>query len=138
MTQEEYLLERVDRSITWYSKRALLNKRLSTIVKISVIVLAASITVLSQIEYEFKNVSLAVMASLIAVLTGVSDLLKVNEKWIKYRKTAEALKHEKFLFKGKAGAYDGLDDPFKNLVTRIENLISNENAIWGEYVEKSK
>ena len=71
-----------------------------------------------------------------AILTGLSVLLKFQEKWTEYRTTSEILKHEKFLFITKAGSYGNEEESFKLFVRRIENLISKENSAWSQYINK--
>jgi hypothetical protein len=46
-----------------------------------------------------------------------------------YRSTAEALKHEKFLFLSCAGPY-ATGDRQRVLAERLEGLISQEHARW--------
>jgi hypothetical protein len=49
--------------------------------------------------------------------------------WISYRSTAEALKHERYLYLARAGPYTG-EDRHRQLAERIEGLISQEHAKW--------
>ena len=61
------------------------------------------------------------------------DLLQLNQyhhHWTTYRSTCEALKHEKFLWIGKAGPYAAADNPNMTLAERIEAVISHEHAKW--------
>jgi hypothetical protein len=58
-----------------------------------------------------------------------------------YRSTAEALKHEKYLWLAKAGPYSNVKNLDPLLAERVESLISRENAKWvvgREQVEKTK
>lgn len=47
------------------------------------------------------------LAAVIVVLEGVQHLYQFQEHWITYRSTAEALKHERYLYLAKAGPYLG-------------------------------
>ena len=76
---------------------------------------------------------LVVLGVLIAGITGLLALYKFEEKWIKYRTTAESLKHEKFRYLTRTMPYDG-EAPFPLLVQRVESLISQENQDWSQYV----
>src|SRR6266498_2545963 len=49
------------------------------------------------------------LASVIVVLEGAQHLYQFQEHWITYRSTAEALKHERYLYLAKAGPYAGED-----------------------------
>jgi DNA modification methylase len=67
-----------------------------------------------------------------------SDQYHAN--WISYR-SSEALKHEKYLYLGKAGPYAAAKDPHGLLAERIESLVSLEHAKWAsgqENIEKVK
>ncbi|MDF2738882.1 MAG: hypothetical protein K0S88_248 [Actinomycetia bacterium] len=46
-----------------------------------------------------------------------------------YRSTAEALKHECYLYLAKAGLYVG-EDRQSQLAERLEGLVSQEHAKW--------
>ena len=48
-----------------------------------------------------------------------------------YRSTAEALKHERYLYLAAAGPYGG-DDRVRVLAERVEGLVSQEHAKWTE------
>lgn len=99
---------------------------------------SATIPLFAGLEFcpTIKNIILGILGSLIAILSGLSGLLKFQEKWTEYRTTAETLKHEKILFLTKTGPYNEEDDPFKLLVTRTENLVSKENSAWSQYINK--
>ena len=77
------------------------------------------------------------MGLLITIITGVVTLYKFQENWIEYRTTCETLRHEKYLFLTQADPYD-IEDPFKLLVQRVENLISKENTQWAQHIKMSK
>ncbi len=100
---------------------------------------AASIPFLPSVIKEaptYLTIVTGALGLLIAVITGVSALYKFDEKWIKYRTTAESLKHEKFLYDTRVEPYDG-EDPFPLLVKRVERLISQENSDWSQYNNKT-
>ncbi len=138
MTQEEFLKERVDDQIKWYSQRATTNKNCHTWSKSLIIGFSAIIPLIAGIEFNTvaKNFLLGILGTLVAILSGLSGLLKFQEKWTEYRTTSETLKHEKILFQTQTGPYDNESDPFKILVPRIENLISKEHSAWSQYISK--
>jgi hypothetical protein len=69
------------------------------------------------------------LAAVIVVLEGAQHLYQFQEHWITYRSTAEALKHERYLYLAQAGSYAG-DDRHGQLAERLEGLISQEHAKW--------
>lgn len=138
MTEEEYLKTRVDDQIKWYSDKATSNKLLHHWTKAAVIIFSAAIPLIAGLDFDnsSKNILLGLLGTLIAILSGVSGLLKFQEKWSEYRTTSETLKHEKMLFVTKTGPFDNAEEPFKILVTRVENFISKEHSAWSQYINK--
>jgi Protein of unknown function (DUF4231) len=65
----------------------------------------------------------------IVVLEGAQHLYQFQEHWITYRSTAEALKHERYLYLARAGPYVG-ENRNRQLAERIEGLTSQEHAKW--------
>jgi hypothetical protein len=139
MNEEEYLKQRVEYQIAWYSKQASKNKKLNNASKGAVILLASSIPLVTQLNFdaELKNLSLTTIGAAIAIISGLSTLLKFSEKWGKYRSNAERLKNELYLFKTKTGQYQDVDTAFKLLVPKVEEIISTENIVWSELMSKS-
>lgn len=116
MTEQEYISKRIDNQIAWYSSRASINKRLNHWFKGSIIVFSSAIPLVAGIEMfsQTKNILLAILGSLISIFSGVSGLLKFQEKWTEYRTTSETLKHEKFYFKPKQVPIMYREIPSKN------------------------
>jgi hypothetical protein len=138
MTDQEYIKTRIDDQITWYSEKATINKLLNHWTKGFIIIFAAAIPLVAGLDFcsTIKNTVLGVLGSLIAILSGLSGLLKFQEKWTEYRTTSETLKHEKILFQTRTGPYSEDQEPFKLLVTRTENLVSKEHSAWSQYINK--
>ena len=59
----------------------------------------------------------------------MQHLYQFQEHWITYRSTAEAWKHERFLYVAEAGPYV-TEDRHSQLAERIEGLVSQEHAKW--------
>jgi len=72
----------------------------------------------------------AALGAAIILVEGFLQLNQDQQNWISYRCTCEALKHEKYLFLGRAGPYAGAVDGRALLADRIEGLISQEHAKW--------
>ena len=71
----------------------------------------------------------ASLGAAVVVLESVQQLFQWQTNWVLYRSTAEALKHEKFLFLSCAGPYAN-GDRQRVLAERLEGLISQEHAKW--------
>jgi len=142
ITEEEYLKSRIDDQIDWYNRKSGINKRNNLWSKGLVILFSGLISVLSGFPFDdnhtLKSILLGGLGALIAILSGLANLLKFSEKWVQYRTTAEALTQEKMLFGTLTGPYDEQPEPFKTLVERTESLISKEYSSWSQYINKDK
>jgi Protein of unknown function (DUF4231) len=69
-------------------------------------------------------------AYLSPVPEGILHLNQYQQLWSTYRSTREALKHEEYVYLGKAGPYSGAADPHVLLAERIESCVSQEHAQW--------
>jgi len=76
-----------------------------------------------------NQIAIGVFGVVVAVIASLLALLRLQEHWISYRATAEALKTEKFLFLTQTQPYDK-EDAFHLLVQRVEALLSKESAEW--------
>jgi len=94
MTETEYLRTRVDDQISWYNQKAGINKTLSQWSKSLVILFSAAIPLMAGFDFMHtveKNVTLGVLGSLITIISGISGVLKFQDKWTEYRNSAEIL-----------------------------------------------
>jgi hypothetical protein len=150
MVQDDATTERLDDQIGWYDRRSGSNQRSYKILKIIVIVIAALIPLLSGLPVPFLPTPgvptwvLGAMGAAIAVIEGIQALNQYYGNWISYRSTCEALKHEKYLYLGKAGPYAIAADltvaanaavAHALLAERVESLVSQENAKWASAQE---
>lgn len=138
MNDAEYVKQRLEDQITWYSNKSSLCKWGYTILRLVEIIAAAIIPFLSGMGGNVLNGSgpwfIGSLGVLIAIAAAAGSLFKFHENWIHYRATAEALKHEKFLFLSQTSPYNR-EDCFPMLVQRVEGLISKENSTWTQTVK---
>lgn len=136
MDEKEYIKLRIDDQIKWYSDKAKANKCLYNWTKIAIIVFSAIIPLIAGLSFvdSAKDIILGLLGTIIAIIAGISGLLKFQEKWTEYRATSETLKHEKMLFLTKTTPYNKKDESFEILVTTVENLISKEHTAWSECI----
>jgi Protein of unknown function (DUF4231) len=128
-------LKRLDDQLGWYGERSRWNQLWYRNLRITVIVLAASIPVLSSIEADVvPRWVLGALGALVAVIEGVLQVFQFHANWISYRATGEALKREKSLYLAKAGSYRAADRDVL-LAERIEALMTEENAKWASSQE---
>ena len=95
-------------------------------------IFAASIPVISFLDYAWIKFAMAALRACVAILEGFEQLGQHNNLWTSYRSTAEHLKHEKYLFLASSGPYRNLntDDALKRLAERVEEQVSTEHAKW--------
>lgn len=136
MTEEEYLNQRLEDQIDWYSTKSSLCQSRYKALRIVEIVAAAIIPLLSGMGEQVPCGPWIIgsLGVLIAIAAAVGGLFKYHENWIQYRATSEALKHERFLFLTRVAPYDA-ENSFQVLVQRVEGLISNENSTWTQTVK---
>jgi hypothetical protein len=130
---EQYIKERVDSQIEWFSTRSGSNQARFKQLRLAEIILASVIPLLT--AYADKALPLKVIAGavgvLVAIIAGTLALYKYQENWIHYRTNAETLTREKMLFLTRSGPYAG-DGTFQEFVKRIESILGSENSQWAE------
>jgi Protein of unknown function (DUF4231) len=120
--------ERLETQIRWYGSHARSNKRWYMRIKLVQIVAAAVIPVIAAADLVVWVAG--ALGALVVVLESVQQLFQFHSNWTSYRSTSEALKHEKYLYVARAGAYATAKDPAALLAERIEGRVSQEHAAW--------
>jgi len=118
---------RLEEQIAWYDGHSAANQQRYKLCKYTEILAAAAIPACAAIGTD--SWVPAVLGALILLLEGIQHLNQYHQNWIAYRSTAEALKHEKYLYLAAAAQYAS-DDRMQRLAIRIEGLVSQENAQW--------
>jgi phosphate/sulfate permease len=132
-------LERMEGQIKWYSQKSAWNQDCFKKIKVAEIIAAALVPFAAGLSA--PAVVTGLLGVIVVVLEGLQNIYQFQNNWITYRSTAEALKHEKYLWYAKAGQYLNAQNPEALLADRIESLISTENAKWAtesEQVGKAK
>jgi Protein of unknown function (DUF4231) len=128
------IFQRLEDQITWYGRRSRSARQWFKRIKVIEILAAAFIPFLSGLSFAgikaYLPLTTGGLGVLITVLEGILHLNQYQENWTNYRSTAEALKHEKFLYLGHAGPYANAATPDALLAERIESLVSQEHAQW--------
>ncbi|HEX6876484.1 MAG TPA: DUF4231 domain-containing protein [Nocardioidaceae bacterium] len=119
--------ERLEDQIRWYDWKSGTSQRWYKRLKLIELAVAASLPVVAGADSPVYVTGS--LAAVIVVLEGAQHLYQLQEHWITYRSTAEALKHERYLYVAQAGPYLGADRS-RQLAERIEGLISQEHAKW--------
>ena len=123
-------MERLEDQIGWYDRKSLINQRIFKRIKMTEILGAAVIPFLAAFNFHRVGWVTGGLGMLITVLEGMLHLNQYQQNWIAYRSTCESLKHEKYVYLGKAPPYTNAADPRALLAERIESLVSQEHAKW--------
>lgn len=131
MNEQTYLKERLDDQIKWYSSKSRSNQKMYKRLRFLEIISASAIPFLSGFSSNipYSEWIIALLGVVIAISAGAGSLFKYHENWLEYRSTSEALKQEKILYLTEVEPYDK-ENKFKVLVTRSENIMSNEKSNW--------
>ncbi len=137
-----YLTDRLETQIDWYSTKATNNKFGFHLLQIMVLIVGATIPIVNIVDFaplETRLIS-SVLGSVTVTVTGIIQLKKYHENWIMYRSTEEALKKEKYTYQNEVGEYSGLtpDERLKRLVENVESIISNQNVVYFVTHERAK
>jgi hypothetical protein len=120
---------RLEDQLDWYDRKSLLAQKAYKRAKTLELVVAATVPVLAALDA--PGALTAALAAVVVVIEGVLQLNQWQTNWVLYRATAEALKHEKYLYLSDAGPYSGPDRD-RVLAERVEGLVSQEHAKWTE------
>jgi len=134
MAPFDYLSERLDDQIKWYDRKSKNAKRWHFSMMVVQLVAATSIPVLAAAGA--KPAYMALMGGISALAAALWGLGQWQPLWVRYRATAEALKHQRYMYLAQAGPYAG--GQVQELVRRCESLISSEHAVWASLMERAR
>ena len=135
MSPKQYMKERVDDQLAWYSMKSTANKNWHFRLQLITLVAAALVPIISLSSPEWSvRILAALMGSIAAIAAGVVTLYQFRDLWTNYRSTAEQLKYEKYLFLTGSEPYNR-DDCFPQFVSNVENIILQENRGWNEKIK---
>ncbi len=121
--------------LAWYDGKSSAARRAFLRLKVIELVIAASVPVVAAARG--PALLTATLGAVVVVLEGVQHLYQWQTNWVLYRSTAEALKHEKYLFLSCAGPYAS-PDRLRVLAERVEGLVSQEHAKWTQGREQAE
>ena len=142
---DEYIQDRLDDQIKWYSTKSKHYKNLYYGFNISLLLISSLSTIISYVSLKYKTIDFlpilnTILTASVPVIIGVDKLMKCQELYTTYRATCELLKQEKILFQNGAGEYENSSIEKRNnlLVNRCESIMSHENSNWTQLNEKKK
>jgi disulfide bond formation protein DsbB len=138
------IMGRFDDQIDYYEAKSSKCQRYYKRIKLFEIVAAALIPFLAALHVSDTNtyvhfavgIVTAALGVMITILEGVLQLNQYQQLWITCRATGEAMKHEKFMYIAKAGAYAAAAERHALLAERIETIGSQENTKWASLTQQ--
>ena len=131
---DQYIEGRYNDQVKWYDNKAIKNKRLNYILQVPIIAIAAVIPIFAVLEEKWVTI---ILSALVAVLIGLANFGKFDEKWHNYRTTCELLKKEIYYYKMGINVYKDTESREELFAERVEALISSEHTKWTT-IEKCK
>jgi hypothetical protein len=111
-----YKEERLQKQIDWHSQKARHNKLRFRLYQIITLIASAIIPIINVAnvgDFQTRIIS-SIIAGVIVVATGITQLEKYQENWILYRTSSELLKKEKYFFENNIGEYSNPDEKERN------------------------
>jgi len=129
-TEQDSGYERLERQIDWYDEKSGDAQSYYKRIKFFEFALGAAVPIMAAARVD--GLFVASIGAISLVLAGLQQMNQWQHNWITYRSTCEFLRHEKFCFLGKAGAYEGQEPEAARrlLVERVEGLVSTEHSKW--------
>ena len=132
---ESYIVDRYDDQCQWYSRKATRNKKCYYVFQTLVIVFSAVTTLTIGLgiyfpEFRWIRLLALIMTASVTVLASLQKVFRVQENWIEYRNTTEALKKERYLHLAGLDEYAKAKSADKLFIARVEDLISRQNTAW--------
>lgn len=143
MTDEElvaYRDSRYEEALKYYDKRANTNRVCHRICSIYVLVASVAVTPILTIPHSLRGCEkliAAVLASTVAIATGIAAHFRFHENWLGYRATWDALQHELHWRNAQVQDYKNSEDRNALFVEKVEALMSKEGTEWlGRHARK--
>lgn len=129
-----YIDNRLLGQIEWYDKKSAIYQKKYKKWTIASAVLSAIIPILTlALEYSvvFKF-AIAIISSIVSVISSILTLNKYKELWVQYRTNCEILKSVLHRYYTRTGEFNSSEDHenFKSLVTSCENYLTKEFSTW--------
>jgi hypothetical protein len=127
---DKYFNGRFAEAVSFYDKRAKQNKWGYRLCSLYVILVSATLAGLGGVDTGITRLLIVVLAPTVTIVTGALALFQLQENWLSYRSTWDALKREPSLRMAGVGEYDGAADRNGLFVQRVEGLIAGEGVNW--------
>ncbi|NJR12409.1 DUF4231 domain-containing protein [bacterium] len=86
----------------------------------------------------FVDVATVIISTAVAVAAAWEGLHKYGDSWTTYRRAAEEMQQEKFMFDVRAGRYANDPNPYIKFVERCEEVIAQQNGRFIQTIERQQ
>jgi hypothetical protein len=124
----DYVVRGAEDQFVRFDRKARVNRASYFSVKVVQIVLAAAVPVAASANAPTPLTGS--LGAIIVVLEGIQQLCQWHANWIRYRRTAELLRRELFMFRASVGDYATAQDPVTLLAERLDRAEAAEVAGW--------
>jgi hypothetical protein len=115
-------------ALGWYDQQAKSNRIAYQTLRITAIVLAAAIPVIT--TSGAPRLAAAILGSAIVVVEGIQQVFRYHDRYIAYRSTWNALDREQRLYNSRGGRYANNPNPEQSLAERVDQILAEENTRW--------
>jgi hypothetical protein len=131
----DVLWKEFDAQFQMYSQAATGTRRKYQVIKVAVLVISATVTVLAATRV--SSALTAALAASVVVLEGVQQLFQFQTNWTTYRGTAEAMRQQAFLYVAQVGPYADTQTKRERLAEFMAKITAMEGASWATVMRRS-
>lgn len=132
--EREYICNRIEEQILYYDNKSKYYKNCYRFITVVSLLASSCIPIMTVIisEYISIKIIIAILASIVTVMTSLEALFGFKNLWIQYRISCEQLKSITFLYITQNGIYSKLshEEAFNKYVTICEDYFANEFDSW--------
>lgn len=112
----------------WYHRQA--NQARIAYRTLGVVQLVAALLIAISVAFDVPAWAAPALGGVIALAEGIRTLFGFKDSYPTYRRAAEELRSEAWLYAQRAGRYDEADDPLKLLAERVVEISRSETVDW--------
>ena len=125
--------QELERSFDYFQRGARVNRLAYLTLRTTVLFAGALVPIVALAGS--NDVAVACLGAVIVAAEGMTQLTQVHDHWVRYRRTAEALRREALAFVSGTGPYqDGELTEEQQLAARIVDVAGQESADWEETI----
>ena len=133
--QQDVLWQEYQATFRWYDRAASRTRHAYAILKVISLAVAATVPVLAAIGAEAALT--ASLAAVVVLIEGVVQLFQLQNNWISYRATAEALRQHGFSYAAQVDPYNDPQTRRGQLAEFLRDATTKENTAWSSSMRQT-